>query len=108
MNRFKFWAELDRNPDVDPIEVEVTYSVTPYSPATGPTYACGGQPEEGGEIEIEGATFEGVEIPLSKAEVEYLATKAGERSRDDLADAAADYGDYLHDQAKDRRMMEAC
>ena len=38
--------------DDDELEVAVTYTVTPYRAATGPTYDCGGQPEEGGEIEI--------------------------------------------------------
>ena len=39
-------------PDGAPeIFAKVAYSVTPYIPEQGPTYACGGQPAEGGEVE---------------------------------------------------------
>lgn len=34
------------------VALEVVYSVTPGRPATGPSYACGGTPEEPAEVEI--------------------------------------------------------
>ena len=34
------------------IEVEVVFTYLPRRPATGPTYDCGGQPEEPAEIDI--------------------------------------------------------
>jgi hypothetical protein len=34
------------------VEVEVEFTVSPIIPARGPSYASGGQPAEGGEVEI--------------------------------------------------------
>jgi hypothetical protein len=44
----KFTTTLDGS-DAD---VEVEYTYTPGSPATGPTYACGGVPGDDAEAEI--------------------------------------------------------
>ena len=40
-------------------EVEITYSYSPGRPEQGPSYACGGEPAEGPEIEIIGVTHGG-------------------------------------------------
>lgn len=37
--------------DDDEIELEVDYCVSPYYPATGPSWSSPGEPAEGGEIE---------------------------------------------------------
>ena len=34
------------------LDIEIEYTRTPYIPATGPTYASGGEPACGGEVEI--------------------------------------------------------
>lgn len=39
------------------IEVEIEFTVSPYIPEQGPSYASGGQPAEGGEVEILSATL---------------------------------------------------
>lgn len=37
--------------DEDGIEIRIEGEISPFIPAQGPTYSCGGQPAEGGEIE---------------------------------------------------------
>jgi hypothetical protein len=39
------------------VEVEFDYNLSPVIPEQGPSYASGGQPAEGGELEITGATI---------------------------------------------------
>lgn len=43
------------------VEVEFDYTVSPFIPEQGPSYASGGQPAEGGELEITEAR---VRLPL--------------------------------------------
>lgn len=59
--------------DLDPeIAVAIHYSIIPYVPETGPTYACGGQPAEGGYAEIEKVVDEdGNEIILTDHQIAY-------------------------------------
>ncbi len=52
---------IDRDPE---LEVDVRYSVTPGEPETGPTYACGGTPATGPEIEIDFVTLAGNATPV--------------------------------------------
>lgn len=39
------------------VEVEIDYTMSPHIQEQGPSYASGGQPAEGGEIEIQSATI---------------------------------------------------
>jgi len=39
------------------IAVDVTFTCSPYIPEQGPSYSSGGQPAEGGELEIESGTI---------------------------------------------------
>jgi len=92
--------------DDDEIAVRVTYQVTPYYPATHL------QPAEGGNCEIISAVIINADAatmpaPLDDGEYDTLQVICEGRARDDEADAAADYADYLYEQHKDRRMMDA-
>lgn len=98
MNHFTFTAELERIEDC--LEIEVSYTITPDIAATR------WQPAEGGDIEIDSVTHEGRELPLSEDELEWLADVCAGRSRGDMLEEAAEYGDYLRNQAQDRAMME--
>jgi hypothetical protein len=82
------------------IELDVTYSVTPFVPATY------WQPAEGGECEIESITHNGKPFALSDAEEDALLEQAIARSHDDMAEDAADEADYRYEQMRDRQMME--
>ena len=72
-------------------EIEVEYTATPIIPATGPTYACGGQPAEGGEVEIVKAWWvpdptgaaTSVAIELTDAEIERIEIEIAENLPDD-------------------------
>jgi len=97
MTSYTFWAELVR--DGEDVEVEVQYTCTPFIPATHT------QPAEGGEIEILNAWIDGDTIDLTDAEESLLIQLAGDRAESDMADDDADRGDYLYEQARDRRAL---
>jgi len=98
---YYFSIEIERGEgaDYECCEVDVTYSVNPYYPAT--RY----QPEEGGDVEIEAVEYHGKPFDLTDAEYALVVEAAQARCEDDAADEEADYGDYLHDM---RREMEDC
>lgn len=48
--------------DGEDFELEVEADLSPFIPATGPTYSCGGQPAEGGEIEVTSVKYKGEEL----------------------------------------------
>ena len=81
-------------------EIEVEYTTTPFVPATGPTYACGGQPAEGGEVEIIKAWWvpdptgaaTAVACELTDAEIDRLTIEIAENLPDD--DDRDDYDDW--------------
>lgn len=53
-------AEIEVNVDADTVaypEISIRYSFVPGYPATGPTYASGGEPGCGPEIELISATL---------------------------------------------------
>jgi hypothetical protein len=108
---FSFWTEIER--DDAAIEVEVTYSVTPGHPETGPTYACGGTPAEPAEVEIyqvrhwplsPGVGPLVVELDLTDAEEATIQAQCDAHAEEALADEASDYADYRRDQARDEQM----
>lgn len=63
-------------------DVEVSYSV-----------------ERNGPVEIVDWTCA---ADLNDADLDWLTDIAADRANDDYADWLADYGDYLHEQARDR------
>ena len=87
------------------IELEVTYSVTPYIPAQGPTYACGGQPAEGGDVELISVKLGGEEETLTDAEEDALIAVCEKRAAEDCADEAAAEADYRYEEYRNRQMM---
>jgi hypothetical protein len=91
MLRFTFPHEIERGEDI--INIDVTYTVTPFRCATY------WQPEEGGEVEI-------VDIfpntCLSDAEEDAIYDAAVARCREDLAEEAAEYADWRYQQYRDR------
>lgn len=97
---FTFYVERDNGPfDQEEFPLAVTYEVSRFSPAT---YL---QPEEGGGVEIQSVTFNGVEFDLTQSEEERLQAEAEEHASRHLADEAADYADWQYQQYRDRKMM---
>lgn len=86
------------------VELQVTYSVTRCIPAQGPTYASGGQPAEGGEVELISVTLDGQEETLTGAEEAAILQACEDRAVDDLSDWEADRADYEYDRRRDERM----
>lgn len=75
------------------IEVEVEFSIRIGRPATGPSYACGGEPAEPDEVEVASATevLTGEAIDLTDAEAERIETQILEDIGNYIDDAEADY-----------------
>lgn len=100
---FTFTTSVERYDDE--IDVQVTYTCTPFIPATY------WQPAEGGEVEIVEAVFVGVDAasmssPLTDAEFDKLTEEASDRAWQDWHDDLAERADCQADQARDRAMIE--
>lgn len=95
---YTFATEVERE-DVT-LDVTVTYTVSPYYPAT---YY---QPAEGGDVELVSVTANGNDVALTDAEELILVRECLDRADADQADEAADYGDYRYDQYRDASAME--
>ncbi len=102
--RFPLATTIER--DGQDIDLRVIYDVTPYIPATGPTYSCGGQPAEGGEVElISVRQLNGLDFALTDAEEAALIAECEERAGDDMAEEAAAAEDWKFQEACDRQLM---
>ena len=93
--------------DVEGVEVmlDVTYSYTSGTPEQGPSYASGGEPATGPEIEITGMAVKGQEVP----QWFFDAVLDGERVMDWLTehhdgDDEGDRADRDYDRDRDERM----
>lgn len=97
-------------------EIRVVGEISRYYPAQGPTYDCGGQPAEGGDIE-DYKVFERVVNPLDdnlKSKVwlelddesgtilEAVIDDVMEQASEDSAGDACDAADARRDAAQDR------
>ena len=78
---FYFDYELERGDEY--LDVEVTYAF------------------DGGDVSLESVLHDGKELDTTDAEDRALLAYARERCHEDIADAAADYGDYLRDLRQD-------
>lgn len=67
----------------DELEVEVEYTISPYIPESGPTYDCGGQPAEGGEVELISVTIGTEKLETTPDEDDWLANYISENHEDD-------------------------
>lgn len=92
-NNFDFWTVHDGE------RVRVVGTVSPYYPAQGPTYSCGGQPAEGNEIEdfaaydADGQEIEDVDGKLLDALEDEILEHVAQAKADAMADAAEHKGD---------------
>lgn len=89
--------------DADEIEREyaVAYNITPGCPATGPSYASGGEPAEPTEVELLAVTCDGV--PFADDSLDDWFVKQIEEHHDWSADAD-DRADYRYEQMLDRHI----
>lgn len=100
------WHWTDPNTDEE-IPLLVTFNWTPGYPATGPTYACGGTPEEPPEVELLSA-----DDPDSIDRIDDLCPSdleaVGEAVQEYLAEhpIADDMADVLYDQARDDKLFD--
>lgn len=91
------------NVDDDEADIYFEYDSTPGSPATGPTYDCGGEPAEGAECELQATTIDGFANraswpPFVLDQIEALQLQAYE-----LACEEADEGDDYPEEDRDER-----
>ena len=89
------------------LEAMIEFTITPYVPAKGPSYASGGQPAEGGHVED--VWCKGIKFPKQAADVKldlpgWLADTIAEKcDGDSLYREAMEYEDYLEDEAAEYR-----
>lgn len=62
------------------------------------TYGC-----DDGDVYLDSVRYDGQELPTTYAEDNEMLEEAKERLSEDMADAEADYGDYLYDLRRDER-----
>ena len=85
--------------DGEDVDLEVEYICTPFISATST------QPAEGGEIEIVSTKLEGDGISLTDDEESKVLELCYADSLIAIADYENDRGDYLYEQARDRRAI---
>lgn len=73
------------------LEVEVEADVSPLIPARGPSWDSPGEPAEGGEVELESVTHNGVELELTAEESDKLLNYISENLTGDEFDDGPDY-----------------
>ena len=81
-------------------EVEITYSVSPYYPATRE------QPAEGGEIELISVMRDGIELKLTDEIEAELLEKCEARAQQDCRDALDEALEAKADAERERRSDE--
>ena len=86
---YTFHMEIEREDGV--VEVEVTYTATPFIPAQTYGLPENCSPAEGGECEIESVEFDGKEFVLTDKGEALVQAACEKRVADDQADAADDY-----------------
>ena len=101
MIQFSFTTFIQR--DDDELEVAVTYSASPYVPATY------WQPAEGHEVELITTDFVGAcasTLPthLNDIEEAHIIAECEGRVASDFGDRADDEADFRYEQQRDRRM----
>lgn len=98
---FTFTTHLYRGRNEREHEVEVTYTVTPGTPAR--LYGDYPHPEEPSEIEVTKVVCINSDFDTTAEEDEILHDEACDRADEHLADAAADEADYRYEQLRDER-----
>ena len=91
--------------DADEVEREyvVTYTISKGYPATGPSYASGGEPAEPPEVELIDVTCDG--LPFASAEHDdWFVHQIAEQH--DHADEASERAEHRYEQLRDQRMMD--
>ena len=75
--------------DDDDYDLDIEYMITPYYPATGPSFNSPGEPEEGGEIELCSVMHDGLDfITTPQEEMEIINWINNNHDPDD-----GEYGD---------------
>lgn len=97
--KFTFTTEIFCGDDCTPYDVEITYSVSRYYPATHE------QPAEGGEVELLSAKMLGIEFKLTDELEAELIEKCEARAHEDLEADAAAAAEYRAEQREDERMI---
>jgi len=82
--------------ELDSGEVEATYAVDTYYPATY------WQPAEGGEVEVLKILRDGKSVSLSAEDEVYVREMCEANVGDDLAEEAGDFGDYAYECHRER------
>lgn len=96
---FSFTTYVYRGKTEREYPVEVTYTVTPGTPAR--LYGDYPHPEEPAEVEVLTAVVIGDTYPLTTDEWDRIQSEAEEASFEDMADYAADYAEYRAELRRD-------
>lgn len=86
-NRYRphtFYFDYDLERDGEFLEVEVAYTI------------------DDDDLWLDSVRYDGQELPTTDAEDRELLNHARERVNEDMADAEADYGDYLYDLRREQ------
>jgi hypothetical protein len=94
---FTFETDLLRGPNEVEIEIEVTYSISAFVPATY------WQPAEGGEVEIISVKRNGAEFSTTREEDDILYDRACDRADEDMAEWHAERAEYFADMRREAR-----
>ncbi len=78
--------------DGEEFELEVEADLSPYIPASGPSWNSPGEPAEGGEIEVTSVKYKGEELGgLTEAEDAFILNYLYENLTGDEFDDGPDY-----------------
>ena len=104
------WVEIANKE----VKLVIGFTVSPIIPASGPTYASGGETESGGEIEIVSAELHDAGgLPPFEApgwltdilrEDEDLKERLFEGCRDEIYGEDEDYADRRYDEMRDEQV----
>lgn len=98
MSKRTFEFSIEHTLDDRDVELDVTYSCTPFIRATF------WQPAEGGEVEIEEVLLDGQPVILSPEDEQLIYEAARDRVADDWANEDASEADYRYDMKREAEM----
>lgn len=95
------------DPDAPETELRIWFTFTPGCPEQGPSYASGGEPATGPEVEFDSVELlDGTAAPgMDEWAAEYLNGKGFDRAIEEVADANGPDPDYAYERDRDDRVI---
>lgn len=83
--------------------LRIVGEMSPWIPAQGPTYSCGGQPAEGGEVEDYKIFEDGKEIEDTDGEIlEAVLDEVYEKVQEEMSSAKYEAAEHRRESMEDR------